>query len=112
MSNANKLSTLGPTLGWVVAGKDGRLYALRSGTGGNFNTGIVVELDPSTGAVLRTLASNLTCPQGWWATHSAAISSSSMRVLVRARTIHPCSASRTQQRESDDRDLCDIAVHA
>jgi hypothetical protein len=64
VSNANKLSTLGPTLGWVVVGKDSRLYALRSGTGGNFNTGIVVELDPSTGAVLRTLASNLTCPQG------------------------------------------------
>ena len=62
VSNANKLSTLGPTLGWPVVGKDGRLYATRAGTGGNFNTGIAVELDPNTGAVLRTLASGLTCP--------------------------------------------------
>jgi hypothetical protein len=64
VSNANRLSTLGPTLGWLVVGKDGRLYGLRSGTGGNFNTGIVIELDPSTGGILRTLASNLTCPAG------------------------------------------------
>ena len=64
VSNANKLATLGPTLGWAVVGKDGRLYATRAGTGGNFNTGIVVELDPNTGAILRTLSANLTCPQG------------------------------------------------
>jgi len=62
VSNADKLATLGPTLGWPVVGKDGRLYVTRGGTGGNFNTGIVVELDPNTGAILRTLASNLTCP--------------------------------------------------
>lgn len=62
VSNANKLTTIGPTLGWTVFGKDERLYASRSGTGGNFNTGVVLELDPNTGAVLRTLASNLTCP--------------------------------------------------
>ena len=64
VSNANKLSTLGPTLGWPVVGKDGRLYASRAGTGGNFNTGIVIELDPNTGAILRTLVSDLTCPNG------------------------------------------------
>jgi len=64
VSNANKLSTLGPTLGWPVVGKDGRLYASRAGTGGNFNTGIVIELDPNTGGILRTLVSGLTCPNG------------------------------------------------
>jgi hypothetical protein len=64
VSNANRLSTLGPTLGWLVVGKDGRLYGLRAGTGGNFNTGIVIELDPATGGILRTLASGLTCPAG------------------------------------------------
>jgi Pro-kumamolisin, activation domain/Bacterial Ig-like domain (group 1) len=62
VSNANKLTTIGPTLGWPVVGKDGRLYATRAGTGGNFNTGVVVELDPNSGAVIRTLASGLTCP--------------------------------------------------
>ncbi len=62
VSSANLLTTVGPTLGWPVVGKDGKLYATRTGTGGNFDTGIVVELDPDTGAILRTLASNLTCP--------------------------------------------------
>lgn len=64
VSNANKLSTLGPTLSWPVVGKDGHLYATRAGTGGNFNTGVIVELNPDSGALVRTLASNLTCPAG------------------------------------------------
>lgn len=63
-TSLNELMSVAMSCGSGVVGKDGRLYALRSGTGGNFNTGIVVELDPSTGAILRTLASNLTCPQG------------------------------------------------
>ena len=63
VSNANKLTTIGPTLGWFVVGKDGKLYATRAGTGGNFNTGIVVELDLNTGGITRTLATGLTCPQ-------------------------------------------------
>ncbi len=61
VSNANRLTTIGPTLGWPVVSKAGRLYATRAGTGGNFNTGVVLELDPNTGSVLRTVASNLTC---------------------------------------------------
>lgn len=63
VSTANKLSTLGPTLGWPVIGKDGKLYALRGSTGAS-QSGVVVEIDPGTGNVLRTLASNLTCPNG------------------------------------------------
>lgn len=62
VSTANLLATVGPTLGTPVFGKDGRLYATRGSTGGNFTTGAVVELDPATGAVLRTVASNQTCP--------------------------------------------------
>ena len=67
VSNANKLSTIAPTLGWVVAGKDGKLYATRTAVDQfppNFTNGAVVELDPITGAVKRTLVSNLPCSQG------------------------------------------------
>lgn len=58
------LSTLGPTLSQPVFGIDGRLYATHSATTGDFTTGDLVEIDPDTGAQLRVLASNLTCPQG------------------------------------------------
>lgn len=67
VSNANKLSTIAPTLGWVVTGKDGKLYATRTAVDPfppNFTNGAVVELDPVTGAVTRTLAANLPCSQG------------------------------------------------
>jgi kumamolisin len=53
---------LGPTLGPPVFGRDGRLYATHGATTGNFFTGNVVELNPETGAILRELAANLTCP--------------------------------------------------
>ena len=97
VSNANKLSTLGPTLGWVVVGKDGRLYAARSGTGGNFNTGVVVELDPNTGAVLRTLASDLTLsarPRGRPDQRRSVLHRRT--ALERARTTPRCSVSGTR----------------
>ncbi len=58
------LSTLGPTLSQPVFGRDGRLYATHSATTGDFTTGDLVEIDPDTGAQLRVLAANLTCPQG------------------------------------------------
>ncbi len=58
------LSTLGPTLSQPVFGRDGRLYATHSATTGDFTTGDLVEIDPETGAQLRVLAANLTCPQG------------------------------------------------
>jgi hypothetical protein len=58
------LSNLGQTLGEPTYGKDGRLYATHSATTGNFFTGDLVELDPSTGAQLRVVASNLTCAGG------------------------------------------------
>lgn len=60
-SSANRLATHGPTLLWQAVGQDGRLYASRAATG-SVDSGVILELDPDTGAVLRTLASNLKCP--------------------------------------------------
>jgi kumamolisin len=64
VSSASRLTTIGPTLGTPVVGKDGRLYAARVATTGDFRTGAILELDPDTGAVVRTVASNLLCPSG------------------------------------------------
>jgi kumamolisin len=60
-STGNRLSTPGLALTRTVFGKDGKLYAARSATGGGLFSGQILELDPSTGATLRTLASNLPC---------------------------------------------------
>ncbi len=60
-STADRLATLAPTLESPVVGKDGRLYAAQFVTTGNFDTGAIFEIDPDTGAVLRTVASNLRC---------------------------------------------------
>lgn len=64
VSSGNKLSSLGLTLGQPTFGKDGRLYATHGATTGNFFTGDIVEIDPATGAQLRVVAANLTCPNG------------------------------------------------
>lgn len=48
-----------PAIGTLVYGKDGKLYTALSGTSGS-----VVEIDPATGAIVRTVASGLTCPSG------------------------------------------------
>ena len=60
----SKLSNLTPTLTQPTFGKDGRLYAAHGSTGGGFTTGDIVEIDPATGAQIRVVASNLTCPNG------------------------------------------------
>jgi kumamolisin len=64
VSSANILATHGPTFGWPVVGQDGRLYGAFGAGSGGFTQGSVVELDPSTGAIVRTLASNQRCPTG------------------------------------------------
>jgi len=58
VSSANKLSNLGPTFGNLVYGLDGSLYATQ------FSPSTIEQIDPATGAVLRTVASGFTCPSG------------------------------------------------
>jgi hypothetical protein len=64
VSDSNKLSNLNPTLGQPTFGKDGKLYATHGATGSGATTGDIVQLDPNTGAQIRVVASNLTCPSG------------------------------------------------
>lgn len=63
-TTTNVISSPGQTIGSPVFGKNGKLYATRAATGGNFTTGNILELDPVTGATSRVIASNLTCPGG------------------------------------------------
>ena len=61
-SSANALANLGQTLGGPVFGNDGSLYVARAASGGGLTSGLVLQIDPATGATIRTVASNLTCP--------------------------------------------------
>ena len=61
-TSGNKLSTLGPSLFGPVVGKDGKIYTNRGATTGNFFTGAIFEINPVTGAVVRTVMPGLTCP--------------------------------------------------
>jgi hypothetical protein len=62
VTSANRLANIGKTLGWPTVGKDSKLYAARVATTGNFNTGAILEIDPTTGAVIRNVVSNVRCP--------------------------------------------------
>jgi hypothetical protein len=53
---------LGPGVIGLVIDKDGNLYAGRNATTASFGTGVILQIDPSTGDVIRTVASGLTCP--------------------------------------------------
>ena len=55
-------SSLGVTLAGLAFDKNGDLFASRDVTTGNFTTGAVMQLDPTTGAVTRTISAGLTCP--------------------------------------------------
>lgn len=59
VTSANILATLSPAVANLVFGKDGTLYA----TVGTANAQLV-RIDPTTGATLSTVASNLVCPTG------------------------------------------------
>lgn len=52
---------LGPGLEALTFGLDGKLYAAQNATTGNFFTGAVIEVNPVTGALVRTVASSITC---------------------------------------------------
>ncbi|MFZ0658421.1 MAG: protease pro-enzyme activation domain-containing protein [Candidatus Binataceae bacterium] len=62
--NSTLLTTtaLGQSLAGLVFDSSGNLYASFDTTEGGFTTGMVLQIDPSTGAQIRTVASNLTCP--------------------------------------------------
>ncbi len=64
VSSADVLATHFPSFGFPAIGKDGRLYATFGATTGDFTTGSVVELDPVTGAIVRTVAAGQRCPSG------------------------------------------------
>ncbi len=64
VSSANVVGTVGLTLGWPAVGKDGKLYAALGSSGVGGATGSVVELNPDTGAIVRTLASGQKCTSG------------------------------------------------
>lgn len=52
---------LGPGIEALTFGLDGKLYAAKSATTGNFFTGAVMEISPVNGTVVRTVASSITC---------------------------------------------------
>ncbi len=56
------VANIGTTLASLVFDQSGNLYGSRTTTGGNFTTGAVFQIDPATGAIIRTVASNMTCP--------------------------------------------------
>jgi kumamolisin len=62
--NSTLLTTiaLGQSLAGLVFDSSGNLYGSLDTTVGGFTTGMVLQIDPSTGAQIRTVASNLTCP--------------------------------------------------
>lgn len=56
-------SSPGKTVAEVVFDKSGNMYAsLGAASSTTANSGAVVQIDPATGAVTRTIASGLTCP--------------------------------------------------
>ncbi len=60
-SASNLIGTIGPLLGQLVF-DNGNLYGVRGSTGGNLGTGAVLQIDPTSGAVLNTVVGNLNCP--------------------------------------------------
>ena len=56
------LNNVGVSLAGLAFDGSGNLFVSRTATTGNFTTGAVMQLDPSTGAVTRTISANLTCP--------------------------------------------------
>jgi hypothetical protein len=61
-SSGNVLASLGEGTEPATVAPDGSLYIAHLATGGNPHTGNILQVDPSTGAVIRMLASGLTCP--------------------------------------------------
>ena len=65
MAGAGTLVTptpLGASLQALAFDKSGNLYAARSATTGGYTTGDVIQVNPSTGALMREISTGLTCP--------------------------------------------------
>jgi hypothetical protein len=60
--SGNLLANHGPTLAEPLFAPDGSMYAARGATGGGLSSGAILQLDPQTGAVIRTVVSGLSCP--------------------------------------------------
>ena len=58
-STSNLLNTISPSVRNPVYGKDGNVYVTIGGEGGE-----IAQIDPTTGATVRVVASGLTCPGG------------------------------------------------
>ena len=52
---------LGPGIESLAFGTDEKLYGAQNATTGNFLTGAVIEINPVTGALVRTVAPSITC---------------------------------------------------
>ncbi len=61
VSSANVLANLGRTLRQPVYSTDGNLYVLRAAASNAPFTGDVIQVDPNTGAIIRTLVTGLNC---------------------------------------------------
>ena len=61
-SPSTLVANIGTTLASLVFDQSGNLYGSRTTTGGAFTTGAVFQINPATGAIIRTVASNMTCP--------------------------------------------------
>jgi hypothetical protein len=55
-------TALGPATLGLAFDKNGNLFATRAATTGDFTTGDVIQVDPSTGAIIREVATGLVCP--------------------------------------------------
>jgi hypothetical protein len=53
---------LGPATTGIAFDKSGHLFASRAATTGDFTTGDVIQVNPSTGAIIREVSSGLICP--------------------------------------------------
>ena len=56
------LATIGESLAGLAFDNSGNLYASLYATAGSYTNGAVWQINPSTGAVIATVASGLTCP--------------------------------------------------
>ncbi len=55
-------TSLGEALTGMAFDSSGNLFVSRSGPAAAFNTGVVLQINPSNGDLIQTASSGLTCP--------------------------------------------------